>query len=206
MTHVQSDSPMSIRSLDAGDGSIAGVGVSRLGNPVFPSTFGRGAATGFLAPLRYFGGRVRSEINPTAFVNLPNGATRSQVDAMLEPTQPAWPPLGYYNPVTKQPVQMDPESFRPQEIQRKYYRPPCGDNRYSGMPAGGIVYRADGSSAGTCSANIPGDPFSPPYDFVCRFGTCADRYGRTSITPDGLCCPGSAKFSVWGASEHNWYY
>lgn len=90
---------------------------------------------------------------------------------------------------------VDPEQTVPQEIQRKYYKPPCGNHRYVGRPIGGIVYRSDGSSAGTCSAHVPGDPFAPfHYDFECKNGVCVGTNSQTSLTPDGICCPHANKY------------
>ena len=71
------------------------------------------------------------------------------------------------------------------EIQRRYYRPPC--RLYSNASAGGISFFADGSSAGTCSANVRNNPFTA-FDFVCRYGVCVSTTGLKSATPDGLCC------------------
>jgi len=75
----------------------------------------------------------------------------------------------------------------------QHFRPPCSQYQSPWVPSGGLVIQPH-QITGTCSANMPGNPFVQP-DFVCnrdrrgRF-RCRGRssYGPYFPTPTSFCC------------------
>ena len=79
---------------------------------------------------------------------------------------------------------------------RSYFRPTCA--QYNNTLPGGLVSTGPYSQQGTCTPNVPGNPFVVP-DFVCNSGICTapSGLGPQYPGPNAYCCNAANNNSNW---------